>query len=362
MRWLLVAAILAIAFLFPATGQATVAPTFSQALGVNTHTSYTATPYTRLDINASLAYLGVSHIRDGLVPDRPDQVARLQGVNASKDLIIGGHRDHPEWGSWMTMHGRSPAEGVAVAQTIPGTIMVEGLNEPDLWNGCCRLDPEEISLTAAHQRDLFAAGRSPFRVLAPSIAFTGTGVETTNLWSPNVEGSNTHPYAKPARETVAHAAAEYAKAKSFTASVSEAQRYVYATEYGWRGGTPGGDVVSEQQAADRLASGLLELLKQGYYRVYIYELYEIGAGWGVFRADGTPKPAANAVRALTSALGAYAPVASTVPVSGDVRSSQWRRPDGSCRIALWRTTEGSTTATVNGRSVTVGPTPVVTTC
>ncbi|HEX8689982.1 MAG TPA: hypothetical protein VF729_07050, partial [Solirubrobacterales bacterium] len=97
LRALLTAAVAAL--LLPAAASAAATParsadSFVDSIGVNTHTYYNDTVYySRFGaVKEKLAELGVRHIRENLVTDRPDQYERLRElaqIGAFSTLIMG---------------------------------------------------------------------------------------------------------------------------------------------------------------------------------------------------------------------------------------------------------------------------------
>lgn len=116
--------------------------------------------------------------------------------------------------------------------------------------------------------------------------------------------------------------------------------------------------TSEAATATYLPGAYLELFRIGVVRTYAYELLdEPGLSptyeqhFGLFRPDGTPKPSANAMRALTSLLSDAGGNATTFPPGrlaftaqplsasdGPIRSMLFQKSNGTFWLALWRPT------------------------
>jgi hypothetical protein len=66
---------------------------FWNSIGVNTHLFYSNTPYSNIAaVAARLEQLGIVHIRDGLAPNRPDEIRaldRLASDGIRSDLLVG---------------------------------------------------------------------------------------------------------------------------------------------------------------------------------------------------------------------------------------------------------------------------------
>ena len=120
---------------------------------------------------------------------------------------------------------------------------------------------------------------------------------------------------------------------------------LYITETGY---TTFGE-VDETTAGKYISRVLLFDSLAGIVRTYVYELHDDGTdttnsedGYGLFRYDGTPKPAFDAVRneiALLSDPGpSFSPKALAYSVTGpaDLRHELFQKRDGTYVLAMWR--------------------------
>jgi hypothetical protein len=135
--WLLAAVIailMAIAVAAPrpadaAPVTAASADSFVESIGVDTHFSFNDTPYVERfqEVKAKLVELGVHHVREDLLPERPDQYAMINELGAAGigDTLIMG----------------SPQNGAAGLQDLLSVVheklnrvdALEGPNEPYLY-------------------------------------------------------------------------------------------------------------------------------------------------------------------------------------------------------------------------------------
>jgi hypothetical protein len=119
---------------------------------------------------------------------------------------------------------------------------------------------------------------------------------------------------------------------------------LYITETGY---TTFGE-IDEKTAGKYISRVLLYDSLAGIVRTYIYELHDDGTdasnsenGYGLFRYDGTPKPAFNAVRSEIALLSDPGPAFSPTPLAYSVggvkqlRHELFQKRDGSYELAIW---------------------------
>jgi len=328
------------------------AEAFVDSVGVNIHSTFLDTPYTRLDrVLGALDSLGVRHVRDGLLPPSTEPglqswqrfyFSQLAAHRIEADLILG-----------------SPGDGVTSVPGLVGELgrlpsdfveSVEGPNEYDL-SGRARW-PSELR---AYQRRLYTEVRdrpslASLPVLAPSFGNPG------NAWLPGDLGrwsdaDNVHSYPGG----LAPGAAELRR--SLGRRVAPGDASVFATETGYHNALDdqsGHPPVSERVAGAYIPRLLLESFASGIERTYLYELVDQGPdprgedrerNFGLFHYDFSPKPAAIAVGRLISLLVTHDPGVRARPpeyrLSGDtggVRHLLLRRANGSFALVLWRDT------------------------
>lgn len=332
------------------------------SVGVNVHLYYSDTAYADTGRVASLLQqLGVRHVRDGLAPDRPDDVAAVRQLGAagiSSTLILGGDPGP----SGPTVDQGQLAE---LKQVAPYADAVEPTNEYD-----CSGDPQWAANLHAYTQSLVGVLQADdatrqLGVLAPAMCMP-QDVATYGSVAGTASVANAHDYA-------AGQAPELALEGRLPAwSASQGSSLPLAvTELGYHNalaapaGNPG---VSEATAADYTVRALLDSARLGAVRTYLYELLDEkpdpnGADpeqhFGLVRNDGTVKPAFTAVRNLLGDLALGAPgsvgpgsrAAAPYAVSlrgggGLLRSMVVADPNGGGQtVALWLATPLENTTT-----------------
>ena len=124
---------------------------------------------------------------------------------------------------------------------------------------------------------------------------------------------------------------------------------MWMTETGYADFTPGG--VSPAGQAIRVVQSVLDAVKFGMTKIYIYQLQDIcrdGANpecqYGLFDANGAQKPAARSVANLMHIMAAPGRVATDAPplavtwggLPRDASVLQFAAPNGARRLAVWR--------------------------
>lgn len=122
--------------------------------------------------------------------------------------------------------------------------------------------------------------------------------------------------------------------------------------------------IDEKTAGKYISRVLLYDSLSGIVRTYIYELHDDGTdttnsedGYGLFRYDGTPKPAFNAVRSEIAHLSDPGPAFSPTPLAFSVNGSPrilhelFQKRDGTYVLALWN--EAKSWNPVTSHEVTV---------
>ncbi len=315
-----------------------------EAVGVNTHVPFLDSAYTDATaLRRALGELGVRHARDELRARRPDTFPVWRSLaqdGVRMTFIMGDPVDSQGAGS--------PEELVGVLEReLPGVaVALEGANEWDLSGR-----PGWVAELRGHQRALGEAveGSAAARELplyGPSVTTPGAAAALGPL--AGLDGVSTHPY--PGGEPPP---AGLAGASAIRAALSPGAPLL-ATESGYHttpeveADQPG---VPEEVAAAYLPRLLLDHAARGVERTFLYELVDSGgeAGYGLYREDWTPKPAAGAVARLLDHLEdpgpafTPAPLPLRVTVAGDapgppVRSLLLGRRDGTYDVALWRET------------------------
>jgi hypothetical protein len=349
-RNLLLGAAAALALIVPASASAAAVParaadSFVDSVGVNTHLYYSDTDYTRQfgTIAQRLNELGVRHIRENLVTNRPDQYQRLnqlaaQGIKST--LILGEPTDGSAGLGKLTSILSTNLRGAVDA--------VEGPNEWDLRGGS-----GWMSSLAPYQAQLWSQVKgSPTLAGLPVV---GPSLGNTNSAGSDVSGSldygNIHSY--PNGEPP-----EWNLSKRLSlATEMSGGKPVMATETGYHtaiGYQGDHRPTSEAAEAVYLPRLFLEYYRRGVVRTFSYELLdefpdpgndEPESNFGLLRNDLSPKPAFTALSNLIAICSdpgsSFAPGKLDYSVSGDqteLRQLLLQKSDGSYYLALWRAT------------------------
>lgn len=237
----------------------------------------------------------------------------------------------------------------AADHVLPYIDSVEGTNEPDLSK-----DPQWAAIARGHQGAVVEAASpvrgKPVAVIAPSV---GRIANTTALGSLDglADAANAHAYSSAGEPS--------APLDEWTAALSDqipGGRPIVVTEAGFQtdlGQTRYHTPLPEEIAADYTPRIVLEAIRRGMPRVYLYELIDrwndpfgidTAAHFGLLTHDLRPKPAWTAlVRLQRTLLDGGAPDARPTPVRArvvrgpeDLRVVAFRRTDGTTALALWR--------------------------
>jgi hypothetical protein len=315
----------------PGAAAAIRADAFVDSVGVNVHLSYTDTAYGKFStvVAPSLEYLGVRHVRSGL--------------DGSREII---DRQRTLAGSGIRLAGIVPyrVESMpTLLQQIRGQAdtldAVEGPNETDEFLEFRYLGQRFPRGTTAFMRDFSTAleadpGLRDLPVLQTTLAFPqnpaggGAGGSRARLLgdlSAYVDYGNSHNYfarGDPPGAVIARDHLPYVTqitpGKPF---VSTEGGYQTGDSDGYQGGWNDGQSApfDERVHARYMARYLLEMFRNGYSRSYIYELLDIDQPrFGLFRRNGSPKPAARGIHAMLSLLN---------DASWDATARRWTTPE-----------------------------------
>jgi hypothetical protein len=340
------------------------AGSFVDSVGVVVHTSYNDTPYVSQfpTVKQRLLELGVKHVRDDLVPERPDEYQRLG------ELAAGGIHSTLIMGD--PSNGIDGLDGlISTLRELGGTAeAVEGPNEFDSRGG-----PGWASSLSAYQQHLYDAvhsdpALSSLPVLGPSIVHTNAQQEMGDV-SGSLDYGNVHPYpngAPPEQNLSGYLS---------RAAVNAGSKPIVVTETGYDtalGSSGELQPVSEAAMADYVPRLFLDYFSAGVVRTFDYELLDEWpnpglsdpqASFGLLHNDLSPKPAFTALRNLISILedpaGTTAAGDLDYTVGGDqsdLHRLLLRKGDGSYYLALWRAKSVWNQQTRT--DVAVAPTPV----
>jgi len=305
---------------FP-TEMAQMADSFVDSVGVNVHLHYGDTAYGNYAaVKSALTNLGVRHIRDGLVDttwaayyDRLNELGRL-GIKST--LIT------------------SPKESEAVLISYPNRVpdsfeAYEAPNEYDMSG-----DPHWTTTLNAFMMVLHNAVRSNtktsgFPIIGPSLTQSASfPVAASSAFS--FDDANLHNYPGGRNPgTAGWGANGYGSIDSNIALAKSAWpgKPIWTTETGYLNDMSKQDSVPEVISGKYLPRVLLEQWMHGIKRTFIYELVDIGStfgqnGFGLLRADFSPKLAYNSIKSTIGLLSDPGPVFSThslgVALDGDL--------------------------------------------
>lgn len=322
--------------------------TLRDLLGVNIHASYTGTRYTQgTAIQDALTELGIERVRDFYVPNRQDQWARLAALDA--DVLLGLGYD------W---EGTADAAITAAISDVPNLIMFGGLNEPDQ-----HYPSGAWTHGNTHQQQIKATlkrtpGLEHTPVVSSEPAFPQSG---HNFGDPMICASDIgglHAYPDGAWPTDAWLQSMLAYGPDVIGAGP-----LRITETGYHNATAGSPPqtpVTETQGRQRTIALIFQCLTAGV-PLDLYELFDQGTNgtqeqsWGLYHADGSPKPVAGAISRWMAWCGddtepdIDASFALTVTdPAGVARSLQRYRAldNGSHALLIWNDSEVAASRTV----------------
>ncbi len=319
------------------------ADSFVESIGVDTHFSYSDTPYGERfqEVKAKLVELGVHHIREDLMPDRPDQYAMINELAAAGigDTLIMG----------------SPQNGAAglqdllsvVHEKLDGVDALEGPNEPYLSGEADWTAATDTYQQMLHESAAATPGLASLPIVGPTTIFWQEG-ELGNV-SPWLSYGDIHPYSG------GYPPEPYLERHIDYAQLSSGSKPLVATETGfhnamnWAGDFP---PTSEAATAVYMPRIFLDYFQQGIARTFDYELvdeFEDPSGeqreahFGLLHHDLSPKPAFTALKNLISIVGEQNPSFTPGSLDYSVAGNQeqlhqvlLQKADGTFYLALWR--------------------------
>jgi hypothetical protein len=295
-----------------ATRQARNANSFVESIGVNTHVNYYDTAYGNYDdlLKPSLLYLGVRHIRDGLTDDA---------------LVLQRYRNLYSYGIKVT--GGAPYQTDSMPALITMIKMqrdvlaaVEGPNETDIFTQFSYKGQGFPKGTIAFMKDFYPAIKNDpllrsLPVLQTTLAFPGyemgnrVRADLLGDLSSYADYGNSHNYFAfgevPSGAIKNHHLPLNSRITPGKPMMSSEGGYQMGDGDGYKGNWDDGQSApfSESVHGRYLLRYLLEQYRLGYKRSFIYELLDIDQPqWGLFRNDGTPRPAAKGIRSMIQLL------------------------------------------------------------
>ncbi len=340
--------------------QAVRATDFANSIGVNTHLDFSVTAYSNVSVvEAALNYLGVKQVRDAMqFPDSPALFAEVAAAAGVKyDLFLPPGTEADLTGD-LTDISQLPVSDI---------LSVEGRNEPDLYGpGFQQGIADQITLYQFARQNL-----PGIPVIQESFAglpdYTNAGDQ-----SAYADYANAHTYFGTGNNP---GLGNWIGTLNTYALQATPGKPVVITESGYytTGSTTDPTSIDPTVQAKYTLDLLLDAYQDGDVKTYLYELLDQFSGdgnsqdnFGLFTSDGTPKPAATAVRNLLTLLADNATGASSfqpgamkysltgLPSGGD--SFLMEKSDGSYWLAVWNDTRLS--GPVTPADIAVPPTPV----
>ena len=272
---------------------------FIANIGINTHLSWTTTPYGNLSaVESELSYLGLHAIRDNVADTTQEYnaLSALAGMGVKVDMI----------GNTNLSGFMSLANNLDTAH--PGDVIaVEGLNE---------VAPGSTS-AAQFQQSLYNAVKAD-----PLLA--NAAIYNLTLAGPTTFGSSLSAYATDANAHIYYGGGQPAYGWSPNDSTYWWSSYLKAAQANAPGlptvvtetgattaiGNQTSVGVDQATQAKQILNSLMDAAKSGVSMTYIYELIDSSnngptnseSNFGLYNWDGTPKLAATALHNFTQTL------------------------------------------------------------
>lgn len=335
---------------------------FDDSVGINTHMMYVTTPYVD-DYSTWSPILFASrikHVRDQICP----QVETSWCINV-ESARIRELASHGILTDFLTTpkDAQSYVDSYVATMDVQGAIEAfEGWNECDVSGQCGTWQTTE----AAWQRHLYTLKAPGITIIGPSMA-TSFGYSLLGNLSTSMDAGNIHDYPNanyPEASGVTPARLSWVRATSGSDPVWSTEDN-YSTDPSYANyGVP--EVVQERY----LPRILMEHLRLGVMRTYVYQLFDYGpdAGeyMGLLHADYTPKPAWSRLDQLMTYLadaGASPRRPLGYAISGDATGALhnvlFQRSDGTYFLMLWiangiYTSSSHTVLAPTAETVTIG--------
>lgn len=335
----LAVALLALPPATPAGAQQTLAAdALVDSVGVNVHLHYDFTPYKEQFelVKSRLIELGVRHVRDGLVD------TEWQGYYDRHNELGGlGIK-----GTFITSFDQS----VALMASYPSRVIhsfeaYEAPNEPDksnhpqwireLWEAMLRLGELKTIASVSH-----------YPVIGPSLTHESSYGAVGDV-SSYFDAANLHNYLAGRHPGTAGWGSDGYGSIAWNLRLIRPYsggKPIITTEIGYQDGPGIQDRVPAGVVGRYLPRLLIEQYRAGIDRTFLYELCDFpnSGTYGLLHADGAPKPAFNAVKALLRLLADPGPAFTPQPLDydiahggGDVRHVAFQKRDGSYLVAFW---------------------------
>ncbi|MCK1653195.1 RHS repeat protein [Bradyrhizobium sp. 149] len=286
---------------------------FVDSIAVNAHAAYSAASAWGTYANSSLIvdglrYLGVTTIRDSLSMD-PSSIPVIDALAAAGvkfDFVVASSL--PASGAAGIAQFLASLDGFITA--YPNSVIaIEGLNEaniqPFTYHGS-----SSIQAAAQFQKDLYTAIRADAHLSDVAVYNLTLGLNDESGYaelgdlSEYSDFSTSHAYVAtttPENYGINYAVDLAATSSPDNPSVITETGYTTLASYSGLG-------VDQLVQAKSILNSLADAFKNGVTATYLYELLDHGSSsdpegkFGLFNADGTPKPAATAIHNLTTLL------------------------------------------------------------
>ena len=316
---------------------------FVDSVGINVHLHNANTPYGNFPvIAAALKDLGIRHTRDGLIPTTWQEYYRRHAELARSgihcDYITGPGQTDGQIRQFLTdVHG--------AAESLEGPNEYDQAGDPHWAEKLARFMPR-LSRLAKN------ASGPALRVIGPSLIGPDAPRQVPGI-SASFDAANMHDYfgGRPPG-TAGWGENGYGSIawNLVMARRSWGPKPVVTTETGYLTDTRQKGGVTEEVQALYLPRVLLEQWMHGIQRTYLYELSdgnsvisEMERSFGLLRADGSRKPAFDAVRRIVDLLNDPGPAFVPRPVAigftssaPDVHQLLLQKRNGVCYLAFWR--------------------------
>lgn len=314
---------------------------FLNIIGVDGHIASNITDYLNAaGIAADTKYIGIRKYREALNATESWQIASLKALTKNGIQLIA---IPPNSGNSTSSYNLVISELLQAAKTwnslAPNALMaIEGPNEPInfpiTYGGQQGGGPNGSFIPVANfQRDWYAAIKAdPILKNIPVWSVTATGAQRENVGlqyltvpgssaaifpagTAYADGLNIHVYSVFDGSPTSVTSTNYFDLQLNNEFVSTYRNHYTGytleqakalpkaiTEFGYHTGGGPGPAVDLPTQAKNIATGLFNAFVQGYSVVCIYDLYDIGDGFGIFSKTGTPRTTATYLHNLTSIM------------------------------------------------------------
>jgi hypothetical protein len=310
---------------------------FTDSIGINLHMTYVTSPYD-VDFDKwspTLIASGIKHVRDAICPYALAWCQSVESVRINQLAAAGIHTDFLTSMAQQFTYVQSYATTMDVASAAEA---FEGPNECDVSPDCNAWQ----SVEAAWQQQLFSLAAPPVTIIGPSMV-TQQGYASLGNLSAYLNVGNIHDYVG----TDLPESALGAPSHLTWAVAMSGNKPVWCTEFDYstdptfaNNGVP--QVVQERY----LPRLLIEHLRLGIKRTYIYQLFDFGADggayMGVLNSNYSPKPAWTRLLQLMQVFrddGTSPRAALAYTLAGDNTGTLdhllFQRSDGTYLLVLW---------------------------